>query len=108
MMSIFVYVLGTVSIVLHESANGRAFPASFGLKSARRQSGSLVKPEFSVETGCRTTAKAWHIVATCFYSAARSLSDFRCLRNIDLLRSPVVAYNLFLGQTRHPKSWILA
>ena len=28
----------------------------------------------------------------------RSLSDFRCLRNIDLLRSPVVAYNLYLGQ----------
>jgi len=39
---------------------------------------------------------------------SRSLSDFRCLRNIDLLRSPVVAYNLFLGQTRNPKSWILA
>ncbi len=46
-----------VSRILDESANGGAFPASFGLQ-ALRQSGSPVKPEFRSETGGRTTAKA--------------------------------------------------
>ena len=50
-----------VSRILDESANGGAFPASFGLQ-ALRQSGSPVKPEFRSETGGRTTAKAGDVV----------------------------------------------
>jgi aryl-alcohol dehydrogenase-like predicted oxidoreductase len=37
---------------------------------------------------------------------SRSLSDLQCLPKVDLLRSPVAAYNSFLGQTGHLKSRI--
>ena len=64
-----------VSRICDQSASGRAFPASFGLKSvppAWRQSGSPAKPEPWLETRGRTTVNSGDAVVAGSHSCGES------------------------------------